>query len=636
MKHDLNNKNQNSKIYIHFLSASVMSLLLFSVTVFYLYHTYQENQYKEAQTHLQVANQLILKEIGSTYLEKAINIDSISQDEYEATSNELQNLLDILKLDLSATCIWSEKDNEAYITLISGKGNKGPIKKLPYFTPFFKVGKPEKNYKNGILNFVHSPASSQCFDVKNKFREGYSCFQKVRLSNGKMAVIVSSLNKVQFREFINKYLNDALMDGLLIAISFIPFVIYIIYLLYLQNMLTQKAFLIDSLTQLPNINSLKMQPSENTLFFYIDLEFFSQYNRLYGHEIGNDILQGFAVKLHEFAQKVEGKAFRLNGDKFGLLLSVFNKSMQQKVIEETKQYLNQMTIKVQEFEFLLTTKIGISTDSEFFLENAYDAVRIAKEKGLHSFQIIGQNNSTSTQNLKDLKIIMDAIASNYVKVYYQPIVDNHGTTVKYEALMRIETHDEILFPSRFLKLAKISGHYYDLSLMVFKQVIEDINRYNISASINIAYDDIDNAKHAKTILNLITMCNYPRNITLEILESSAISNFDLLMEFIAKARKFGVKIAIDDYGADFSSLQNILNIHPDILKVDGSIVKYIVNDKSSYITLRFTTHGAQQLGMKVIAEYVASEEIFNAAKKIGVDLFQGYYFSEPKPLEQLL
>ncbi len=102
-----------------------------------------------------------------------------------------------------------------------------------------------------------------------------------------------------------------------------------------------------------------------------------------------------------------------------------------------------------------------------------------------------------------------------------------------------------------------------------------------------------------------------------------------MQSFIKEVRKYGVRIAIDDFGTGHSNFTNIIDIEPDYIKIDGSFIRNIHTDSKSYSLVKGIINSAKELNIKTIAEFVHSKEVFDVVKELGVDEFQGYYFSEP-------
>ena len=122
-----------------------------------------------------------------------------------------------------------------------------------------------------------------------------------------------------------------------------------------------------------------------------------------------------------------------------------------------------------------------------------------------------------------------------------------------------------------------------------------------------------------------------KRVVFEILESDYISDYTLLEDFIAKYREQGIKIAIDDFGTGYSNFAHILKIRPNYIKIDGSLIKNIYSDKNSYEMVKSIIDFSKALNIRVIAEFVHSQEVFDSLVSLGVDEFQGFYLAEPAP-----
>jgi EAL domain-containing protein (putative c-di-GMP-specific phosphodiesterase class I) len=128
--------------------------------------------------------------------------------------------------------------------------------------------------------------------------------------------------------------------------------------------------------------------------------------------------------------------------------------------------------------------------------------------------------------------------------------------------------------------------------------------------------------------------NYPHadRIIFEILESEGIENYETINQFITEVKKYGVKIAIDDFGAGYSNFVYITKLDIDYIKIDGSIIRNIHQDTTSQIITRTIIDFASQLGIQSVAEFVCDENVYTYLKQLPITHFQGYYFGEPKAL----
>ena len=114
------------------------------------------------------------------------------------------------------------------------------------------------------------------------------------------------------------------------------------------------------------------------------------------------------------------------------------------------------------------------------------------------------------------------------------------------------------------------------------------------------------------------------------MESEGIENYDEVKNLIKKVKEFDCKIAIDDFGSGYSNFTHILNLNVDYIKIDASIIRTIHTDKNSAHIAKLIVDFAKKMGIKTIAEFVYSEEVFRKVQSLDIDYSQGFYFSEPR------
>ena len=118
-------------------------------------------------------------------------------------------------------------------------------------------------------------------------------------------------------------------------------------------------------------------------------------------------------------------------------------------------------------------------------------------------------------------------------------------------------------------------------------------------------------------------------IIFEIIESEGIENFDKVLEFITDVKRYGTKISIDDFGTGYSNFEYLMKLKVDYIKIDGSMIKNIDNDKSAQMIIASIVSFAKNMNIKTVAEFVHSKNVYEKVKELGVDYSQGYYFGEP-------
>jgi EAL domain-containing protein (putative c-di-GMP-specific phosphodiesterase class I) len=154
-------------------------------------------------------------------------------------------------------------------------------------------------------------------------------------------------------------------------------------------------------------------------------------------------------------------------------------------------------------------------------------------------------------------------------------------------------------------------------------------------SINLAARDIESKETVLMILNRLRNLKHPENFIFEIVESDEFQDFDTLMAFIKDVRQFGVKIAIDDFGAGFSNLIEIAKIAPDYIKIDGEITRNFLSDDCYKSIMLTVCYLASRLNVDLIAEYVENMDIQKKIQELNIAFTQGYCYSPPIPYEQI-
>jgi EAL domain-containing protein (putative c-di-GMP-specific phosphodiesterase class I) len=220
---------------------------------------------------------------------------------------------------------------------------------------------------------------------------------------------------------------------------------------------------------------------------------------------------------------------------------------------------------------------------------------------------------------------------------FQPIVDKEGNTLKYEVLTRLKqvgiNGTEYISPFHFLDIAIKTKQYRYITRSVIRKSFEIMRDKEVDFSINLLFSDIKNVETMQYLKEQIIAYDIGHRLVLEIVESEDIKDYKLLKNVIGNFRELGVRIAIDDFGSGFSNYAYILEIAPDYLKIDGSLIKEIDSDSNAYKLVSSIQTLASSLGIKTIAEYIHSEAVFETTKKLGIDEFQGFYFSKPLDVE---
>ncbi|MGE3592879.1 MAG: EAL domain-containing protein, partial [Arcobacter sp.] len=185
-----------------------------------------------------------------------------------------------------------------------------------------------------------------------------------------------------------------------------------------------------------------------------------------------------------------------------------------------------------------------------------------------------------------------------------------------------------VFP--YLEISKKIKLYEKMMKIMVDKTFALFSNQDIEFSINLSYEDIANEAFMKFLYEKINSYKNPKNIIFEILESDFIEDFSVVKEFTTYVRTKGCKIAIDDFGSGYSNMENILKLKPEIIKIDGSLIKNINLSEESKTIVKNIVNMAKELNAKTVAEYVHSKEVFDIVKNMNIDFLQGFYLSEPK------
>ena len=206
---------------------------------------------------------------------------------------------------------------------------------------------------------------------------------------------------------------------------------------------------------------------------------------------------------------------------------------------------------------------------------------------------------------------------------------------KYEALARIDHDGQVLGPGVFLESAKISGHLPHLTRQMIRKTFRVMSTRDEEFSINISEDDLNEGYLWSFLQEHVDAYGLaPERVVLEILEgvsrSAKTANIRQLMAF----RDLGFKLAIDDFGAEYSSFERVLDLDVDYVKIDRKFISRIATDSVSQDIVEAIVFFCRKTGIRTIAEHVESQTIQDAVVKLGVDYSQGFHFSRPGLLVQ--
>lgn len=415
----------------------------------------------------------------------------------------------------------------------------------------------------------------------------------------------------------------------------------------------------DVVTSLPNrlyfVEELKKlyknESKENNLFamLFLDIDRFKNINDTLGHNVGDYILKLVGIRLKKLL-KEENIVARVGGDEYFILINDIEKCQEATKIAEIIIDDFKKPYYIQDYELYLTTSIGIvlcseaSNDPQSLVKNADLALYKAKELGGNSYYVYGEEiESTGLERMILLNQLRQSLEKDELVLYYQPQIDIAlGTITGMEALIRWNHPEKgLIFPDSFIPLAEESGMIIPIGEWVLKQSCiqakEWINQgHDIRISVNISAKQFQYRGFINKVEDILEETGLnPKSLTLEITETTAISDMNHTLMILEKLKSLDISVAIDDFGTGYSSLNYLNQMSVNELKIDRSFIWDIENNNKNKMISNTIIVLAKQLGLTVTAEGVENLEQLTILKEMNCDIAQGYHFSKPVPKEQI-
>jgi len=405
------------------------------------------------------------------------------------------------------------------------------------------------------------------------------------------------------------------------------------------ELILQQAYF-DKLTGLPNRLSLinRLEESLGKIIFLVNIDDFTTINDFYGHEVGDRVLQKLAEILRDLGKLFNGEVYKLPSDEFAIILDISQNK------DEIESIIKIIISKVAKEEFEIDgnlAHVSVSMAAAYLnerktgLANADMALKMAKKSG-QQYMIFDEDLQLTKQYEQNIQIanhIKTAIKHSRIIPYYQPIFSlESGEVEKYEALVRLVKEDgSILTPYTFLGVSEKIKLYPKITEIMIEKTFDYFEKNGLSFSINLAFSDILNDKTRSFLFEKIVEYDIASQLTIEILETQEFEKNEVITQFILDVYSYGASIAIDDFGSGFANFKHMTAIESDYMKIDGSLIRDIVEDKNDRLVVETIVSFAKKLGKKTIAEFVHSKEVYDMVKEMGVDFAQGFYLAEPSP-----
>ncbi|WP_231423362.1 putative bifunctional diguanylate cyclase/phosphodiesterase [Pseudomonas sp. Leaf59] len=411
----------------------------------------------------------------------------------------------------------------------------------------------------------------------------------------------------------------------------------------------------DTLTGLPNrtlladriaqaMQAVREQGGCFALMF-IDLDGFKPVNDAFGHHLGDLLLRDVGQRLREDLRSQDTLA-RIGGDEFVLLVQLTQPADALGLAERQVVLINR-AFQVAEHDLKISASVGIAlfpgngNSPQELLMNADAAMYHAKGLGKNGYSFFEASmNTNARKQLQLLQDLRNALELEQFQLYYQPKFDAvSGMPVGAEALLRWEHPQQgLLLPVSFIELAEKTGLIIPIGEWVLNEACRQMRMWYAQGyedwriAVNLSALQFGHAGLVKSVAAALARHQLPANsLTLEITETTAMSDADASMTVLQQLSEMGVDLSIDDFGTGYSSLMYLKRLPANELKIDRGFVRDLEHDSDDAAIVSAIVALGQALGLRIVAEGVETDAQQHFLTRLGCNALQGYLLGHPLP-----
>ena len=375
---------------------------------------------------------------------------------------------------------------------------------------------------------------------------------------------------------------------------------------------------------------------------YFKIEDFEDFQFYYGLGLAEKIEESLVRSLQKnIPKEFSVEIFDLGEGEFVLAKDLKNCDKDnvkiREIFKDLQKQLNTQKLQVEDIGYDVTVMMSLACGDNALDDAKYGIKEAIKENKLYilanDFAKIAHKKAE--QNINIIKMVKSALNNDRIISLFQPIVNNKTKEIeKYESLVRIVTENgQIVSPSFFLEVVRKGMYYSSLTSKILKNSFEALKLTTKDISINLSAHDIEKEHTRYEIYDYLDrFSNDTYRLVFELLESEEVVDFQIIKDFIKHVKSYGVKIAVDDFGSGYSNMKRLIKYDPDIIKIDGTLVKDLEFDKKSLSIIKGFLSFAREQNIQTVGEFVENENIYLILKDLGVDYSQGYYFGKPEKL----
>lgn len=394
------------------------------------------------------------------------------------------------------------------------------------------------------------------------------------------------------------------------------------------------------------VHNKLVKGATNFTFFCVDIQHFSKLISAYGLAVSDQLLQAFYTEFFRY-MNMYGEIARLHIDHFVVLVNQSDALHAEESFDAFLEKLGSVPFQLDgrsiHIPVLATLVFEGVVDNVLDVMDAVEvSMRESKLKAKQNsvqLRIVFEQNQTRRllEQSRTIRRLGDQQLPAGLTLAWQPILslEHSAMPVYAEALLRIKDNDGKLNSAGFLlEACERGGHTAFLDNWVLSRSLDFLTEHaaalkNLSVlSINVSPGSLNDEIFLQDTLALITAHQAQASkLCLEITEVGSVLNLQAAQQFIEQVRSLGVRIALDDFGAGYSNFRYAIDLHADVIKIDGSIIKNICHSTECHAVTAAIVGLAHDLGCKCVAEWVEDLHTLREVKGLGVDYVQGYLVS---------
>ena len=369
-------------------------------------------------------------------------------------------------------------------------------------------------------------------------------------------------------------------------------------------------------------------------------------NESFGFDTGDEVISATA-RLIKSKLRGGDTLGRYSSNKFGIILNDCGPGAMRIAAERFLKCVRDATIQTAACQLSASISIGgiivpeQAHNAAEVLGNSMHGLERAKMKRFDCFVAYEPTHSRDSFRKKSIAIaddVMSALDENRMLLVLQPIISAAtGKPEHYECLLRMRKHDGTLVSAgEFMTIAEQLGLSRNIDRRTLELAVALLQKHrDLRLALNVSGLTVADQEWIAALQKLTG--NKPavtNRLTIEITETAVIHDLDQIVIFVDTLREIGCRIAIDDFGAGYTSFKNLKVLNVDMVKIDGSFVKDLADDSTGEVFIRTMIEIAQTFGMETVAEWVGDEETANFLIKAGITYLQGFHYGQPLTIAQ--